>query len=308
MKILICGGYGFVGTNIFNFLKKNKTHKIYRFKSSEYNLKILNNSKKVIKKYNPDLIINCAGRVGGILVNQNKNLEFLNDNFLINYNLINTAKELKVPIFINLSSSCIYPYKKDKIKESDFLSGAFEKTNEGYAFSKAFAQKLTEYHDDPKNNFFYKTLIPCNLFGEFDDFDLESSHLVPAIIKKISMAKNNLSNEIKIFGDGTPKREFMYIGNLVEIISKLISKKLYKILPPCINIGTGIDFSVYNYHVKIAKLMNFNPKFVFDLKKPNGIKRKLLNTSLMQKYNLFPIYSLEDGLKKTIKFYEENYE
>ena len=83
MKILICGGYGFVGTNIFNFLKKNKTHKIYRFKSSEYNLKILNNSKKVIKKYNPDLIINCAGRVGGILVNQNKNLEFLNDNFLI---------------------------------------------------------------------------------------------------------------------------------------------------------------------------------------------------------------------------------
>ena len=305
MRVLITGGYGFVGSSLFFNLKRSKRLSIFRFKSKEFDLRKSLDTKKLINKYKPDLIINCAGKVGGILENYNKNLEFLNHNFIVNYNLINISKDLKIPKFLNLSSSCIYAYKKGKIKEEDFLNGPFEKTNEGYAFGKAFAQKLTSLHDDPKNGFYYKTLIPCNLFGENDNFNEHSSHLIPAIINKINEAKKNNYNNITIFGDGTPKREFMYIKNLENIIFQIIKKNLFQKLPCFLNIGMGKDLTVYQYHKIISNIMKYKVKFIYDLSKPNGIKRKLLDTSQMKKLGFKTPYSLDYGLKKTINFYKK---
>ena len=302
--ILLLGSNGFVGSRIKDiFLKKN--YEILYPDKKTLNLK---NIKKlnVFLKYNKVThIINCAGRVGGILDNLSNQIDFFRDNYEINYNLISSSLDQSVNNFLNLGSSCMYPQNfHTKMNENKLMQGKLEPTNFGYAIAKLSAASYVKLIRD-KYNFNYTTIIPCNLYGPNDDFSENKSHLVASIIRKVSDAKNNKSTSIDVWGDGTSKREFLYVDDLANFIFSSISKNYD--LPTYLNIGYGRDYTVNQFYKKIMKLYNYKVKLVHDLKKPNGIRRKLLDISLAKKkFNFYPKTDLEIGLKKTIKFYENS--
>ena len=185
IKIFITGHRGMVGSSLLNYFKKRKFGKLLYATRSKLNLENYNKVNNFIKKNKPEVIINCAGKVGGILANNTYPTEFLNENILIQTNLITSAFKNKVPNFINLGSSCIYPkHSKQPIKENYLLSGSLEKTNEAYAIAKIVGLKLCEYYNTQFKTS-YLTLMPCNLYGPNDNFDLKTSHFLPALIRKI---------------------------------------------------------------------------------------------------------------------------
>ncbi len=303
-KILITGSNGMLGRNIVNS-KKFKKIKIIKTFKNELNLKNYNDVKKYIKDKKPDLIIHCAARVGGIQDNINNPIDYLNDNFLINYNVINCAYKLKVKNFINIASSCIYPKNMNKkLQEEDVLKGKLEETNEGYALSKIYGLKLCSLISK-KKNYNYITLIPSNLYGPYDKYDDDKSHLLAAIIKKCITAERNKSKYVYMWGNGTVKREFLYISDLVYFIYLCIKKKLSKI-PNIINVGYGRDFTVKEYYKLVLNQINPKIKIKKKLNMPVGQKSKLLNISRAKKIGWKPLININEGISKTITFVKKN--
>ena len=181
------------------------------------------------------------------------------------------------------------------------LSGKLEETNEGYAIAKLTTARLCDYVSREDSSFIYKTLIPCNLYGRFDKFKTDYSHLVAAIIHKVYQAKKNNNNEVEVWGDGLARREFMYAGDLADAIIWSINH--FDKLPKYMNIGLGADMTVNEYYAAVAKVIDFNGNFTHDKTKPVGMIRKLINTDLQTKLGWNPKTSLEAGLKKTYEFY-----
>jgi GDP-L-fucose synthase len=301
-KILITGGNGFVGKNLKLILKKH-----YLISSPTRRQLNLLDKKKIdshIKKFKPDLIVHSAGLVGGILSNINNHSEFFLQNYEVGKNLITIAKQNNVKNFLNISSCCIYPKNLIRpINERDLLKGPLEPTNEGYALAKLSILKLCSYFNK-QNKFNYKSIIPSNLFGPEDNFDLNSAHLLAAIINKTHESKIK-NKKVIIWGDGKSRREFMYISDFVEAVILII--KNFKKIPEIINVGTGKDYTVKDYYKMVAKEMKFHVKFKFDLTKPTGMKRKLLDTSIIKKLGFEPKHSIEDGIRKTYQFYLGKY-
>ena len=185
------------------------------------------------------------------------------------------------------------------------MTNKLEKTNEGYALSKIIGLKLTEYiHKDSELN--YKTIIPCNLFGPYDNFDLDFGHMIPSVINKIHKAKIQKDKTVTIWGDGNSRREFMYIKDLVDFL--FFSIKNIERLPKIINVGVGYDFTINKYYQLISNIVGYNGKFDYDLSKPQGMNRKLIDISKLNNLGWSHKYSMEDGLKDTYKFYKINYE
>ena len=302
--ILITGSTGFVGKNFLSD-KRSEQYNILNPSSSELNLLDINSTKSYFRSTNPDLIINAAGKVGGILKNMNANYDFLTTNSLINLNLIMTIKEFKVKKFINLSSSCIYPHNISKpISENDLMNGPLENTNEGYALAKLVGLKLTQYLAE-EQGLMFKTIIPCNLYGPYDNFDIESSHMIAGVMRKIHEAKKNQSKDVEVWGKGNVKREFMYITDLIDFLYYAINN-LNK-LPNLINVGTGIDYSINEYYSMISKLIAYEGKFTHNLSKPEGMQRKLVDTKEIKKLGWKTKYTIQEGLKETYKYFKENY-
>ena len=302
--ILILGASGFVGKNFLSNAEATK-YKILSPFSDELDLLNKDEITSYLKRNKPDLIINAAGKVGGILKNIKSQYSFLLENTLINLNLISASKEQKVKNFINLSSSCIYPSNFNKpIKEDDLLTDRLEKTNEGYALSKIIGLKLTEYIND--DDFKYKTIIPCNLYGPHDNFDTNFGHMIPSVVNKIHNAKVKEHKTVKVWGDGTSKREFMYIKDLVEFI--YFSIKNFEKLPNIINVGVGYDYTIKEYYQMISRIIGYDGKFEYDISKPQGMKRKLVDISKLNDLGWTHKYSIEEGLMDTYKFFKTNYE
>ncbi len=293
-----------VGKNIIDYFSKKSNFKLLYPDSKSLNLLDSNAIENYLGNNNVDCIIHCAGLVGGIQANINSPYSFLETNLLIGLNLINSAVKFKIGKFINLGSSCMYPKDRDtQLKESDILTGPLEPTNEGYAIAKITVAKLCEY----ANNQFslnYKTIIPCNIYGKWDKFDPIKSHLIPAVIRKINQAKYN-NEDVKIWGDGKARREFLYAEDLADFI--LFSLNNYKSLEDYTNVGLGYDYSILEYYKIIAKVTKYNGKFRFDLSKPSGMKRKLCSINKQTKLGWSPKHSLEEGISKTNKFFIENY-
>tara|TARA_B100001094_G_scaffold163836_1_gene158587 strand:+ start:5988 stop:6914 length:927 start_codon:yes stop_codon:yes gene_type:complete len=302
MKILITGSNGFVGKNI---LKSNILDGFETLTPSSEELNLLD--RKLIEKYlkenQPDLIIHSAGKVGGILKNVKSNYNFLLDNSLMGINLISESLNSGIQNFLNISSSCIYPKDYDvPLKEADIMNGKLEPTNEGYALAKLVALKMAEFiNNDHDLN--YKTIIPCNLYGPYDNFNLDTAHMIPAVINKIYNAKINDINSVTIWGDGKSYREFMYIGDLTNFI--LFSINNLDNLPNIVNVGTGRDYSIKEYYVKIASEIGYLGGFKFDLSKPTGMKRKLVDTSTLNNIGWKSKFSIEEGIKKTYEYYKK---
>ena len=296
-RILITGSKGMLGKDLVSKLN----YKIFIPNKKKLNLFNFTNTKKYIKKNKINFVIHCAAKVGGIQDNVNHQLEYLVENLNLNKNIIMASYENGVKNFLNIGSSCIYPKNiKKKITESLMFKGDFEVTNEGYAISKYLSIKLCKFISQ-KDGYNYKTLIPTNLYGPNDKYDKEKSHLLAAIIKKISDAKKTKNKYVEIWGDGKARREFMYVSDLSDAI--LFSIKNFNRIPNILNIGTGIDYTVEAYYKKVAKIIYPKVKFYFNRQKPSGMRRKLLDVSKSKKLGWSAKVSLTKGIKKTIKNY-----
>lgn len=310
MKVLITGGSGLVGQNIL------ESHLLDRYEILSPGRKELNyfDAKMVqdyLKAKQPDLIVHCAGRVGGIQDNLTHPVDFLVENLDINRNLIEGAYQARVKKLLNLGTSCMYPRAvANPLKEETILTGELEPTNEGYAIAKVMAQRLCSYINKENKQFLYKTLIPCNLYGRHDKFDPQRSHLIPAIIHKLHLAKKENQKEVEIWGDGTARREFMYCGDLVSCIARAIDpeKEFFDSLPEVMNVGIGRDYSVNEYYEIAAKVVGYQGKFGHDLSKPVGMKQKLVSTDKLNRWGWQSQTTLLEGLKKTYAFYLEKYQ
>jgi len=303
-KLLITGGSGMVGQNILNH-PFAKSWEIFAPSSNELNLTNTLECEKYISKKMPNLIIHSAGKVGGIKANIAEPVEFLDKNIMIGRNVIMGARLAGVKNLINLASTCIYPrLAENPLNEELILKGELEPTNEGYAIAKIFSTRLCEFirREDP--TYQYKTLIPCNLYGLYDKFDPNKSHLVPAIIHKIHQAKISNKPSVEIWGDGNARREFMYSADLADAVFN--AAKNMEILPNKINIGIGNDYTINEYYETIAEVLGWNGVFTHDLSKPVGMMRKLCDTSLQSNWGWKPKTSLKNGLTKTYQYYLES--
>ena len=303
-----------VGTSLVRFLKKNQIKKLILIDKKKLNLLNQLKVENFIKKSRPDIIINCAGRVGGILANSSYPTEFLNENILIQLNLINSAYKNKINHFINLGSSCIYPKNsKQPIKEKYLLTSELEKTNEAYALAKIVGLKACEFYNQQYGTS-YLTLMPCNLYGPNDDFNSKNSHFIPALIKKFN-DHSNKKNFVEIWGSGSPKREVMHVDDLASAILFILYEKLrknrnfLKILKSnsVINVGSGQEFTIKKFAQIIRDLSYSNKKLKFNKKYPDGTKRKILDISILKKLKWKSKRSLNNGLRETIDWYKEKY-
>ena len=299
-KIYVAGHKGLVGSAILRKLKEKGYKKIIF--ADKKKLDLTNQSKvfNFIKKNKPDFIFIAAAKVGGILSNNNYKADFIYNNLSIQINIINSAYKCGVKNLIFLGSSCVYPRDcKQPIKETYLLNGKLEKTNDAYSIAKIAGIKMCEsYNKQYKTN--YKCLMPTNTFGPNDKYDDFNSHFFPALIKKIHKLKKNNNTKLELWGDGSPKREVVYVEDIANACVYFMNKKVKEDL---INIGTGIEYSIKEYAQIFLKVINPDKKvkIVFDKSKPNGIPRKVMDIKRAKKYGWKPVYNLQNSILKTYK-------
>ncbi|ECH2654966.1 NAD-dependent epimerase/dehydratase family protein, partial [Salmonella enterica] len=293
MKILLTGSTGMVGRNIVDN-SNSSNYELLCPTSTELNLLDNKAVYNYISCYSPDLIIHAAGLVGGIQANIKHPVDFLVSNLMMGINIVNEAKNCGVKHFINLGSSCMYPKDiETAISEDALLTGKLEDTNEGYAIAKITVAKLCEYITRENKEYHYKTIIPCNLYGKYDKFDENSSHMIPAVINRIHNAKINNIKVIDIWGDGESRREFMYAEDLANFIYQVIPN--IQRLPNMLNVGLGHDFTINDYYRIIAEEIGYTGGFTHDLTKPVGMRRKLVDISLLKEFDWKYQFELKDG-------------
>jgi len=292
-----------VGSALVRSFKKNTKYKIITTTRKDLDLLSQQKTFNFVKKHKPDLIIDAAARVGGIMANNTFRTEFLYQNLQIQNNLIYSALENDVKNFIFLGSSCIYPrLAKQPIKEDYLLSSALEKTNEPYAIAKIAGLKLCEAIKNQYNKN-YISLMPTNLYGPGDNYDLNNAHVIPALIKKIHLAKINNSKTVVLWGTGKPLRDFLYVEDLSSACKFVMKNKLQESL---INIGSGREISIKNIAQLLCEIIEYKGKIVFDKSKPDGSPRKIIDNTIISSYGWKPKYSLKQGLKLTYKSFLKN--
>jgi GDP-L-fucose synthase len=250
-----------------------------------------------------DTLIIAAAKVGGIQANSKFPVNFLSDNLQIQTNLIDAAHKAKIKSVLFLGSSCIYPRMATQpIREDQLLTGELEKTNEAYAIAKIAGLKLIEAY---RNQYEYRWIsaMPTNLYGEKDNFDSESAHVLPALINRIHNAKMNNESEVTIWGDGTPLREFLFTSDLARAC--FVALDLYNDDMP-INIGSGQEISIDTLATLISKIIGFNGSIVFDKSRPNGTPRKLLDSSKILSLGWLPMIDLDVGIRNTYEWFLSN--
>ena len=299
-KIYVAGHKGLVGSAIIRKLKQKGYKNLITVDKKK--LDLTNQSKvfNFIKKNKPDFIFIAAAKVGGILSNNNYKADFIYNNLSIQINIINSAYKCGIKNLIFLGSSCVYPRDcKQPIKETYLLNGKLEKTNDAYSIAKIAGIKMCEsYNKQYKTN--YKCLMPTNTFGPNDKYDDFNSHFFPALIKKIHKLKKNNKTKLELWGDGSPKREVIYVEDIANACVYFMNKKVKEDL---INIGTGIEYSIKEYAQIFLKVINPDKKvkIVFDKSKPNGIPRKVMDIKRAKKYGWKPVYNLQNCILKAYK-------
>ena len=296
--IFVTGHTGLVGSSIYRRLKFFGYKNIITISRKKLDLR---DQKKVFiffKKNKITSVINAAGTVGGIYANNKYKAEFIYDNLSIQNNIIHSCYQNKVKNLIFLGSSCVYPRNcKQPIKEKYLLQGELEKTNEPYAIAKIAGIKMLEsYNYQYGTN--YKCLMPCNIYGPNDNYDLQTSHFFGALLKKAILAKKNNIKKIILWGSGKPKRELMYVDDLADACIYFLNKKTKETL---INIGTGQELRIIHYANFFLKKLNLYCKIIFDKSKPDGTPRKIIDNTIANSYGWKPIVSLENGFDKTYK-------
>ncbi len=315
LKIYICGHNGLVGSSIYKLLQKRGYKNLIVKTRKELNLL---DQKKVLNfftKHKPDQVYLCAGKVGGILSNYNFPADFIYENLMILTNVIHSSYVTGTKKILFMGSSCVYPkFSTQPIKENSLLSGYLEKTNEPYAIAKIAGLKLCESYNKQfsKNKIDYRSIMPTNLYGKNDNYDLNNSHVLPALIRKIYEAKVNKKKSIELWGTGKPKREFLHVNDLADASIHImnISKKQFSEIAKFenhLNIGSGQEFSINTLAKKIAKIIKYEGKINFDKINPDGTPRKILNTSKLKKLGWKTKIPFDQGLKSTCEDFIKNY-
>ncbi len=288
-----------VGRSLYNFLKK-KNFDILDCKRKDLDFTKQTLVEKWFKKNRPDIVINAAGKVGGILDNKSYQPEYIYINSMIGLNITNACVKFNVSKLINLGSACIYPKQTQQpIKEKSLLSSALEKTNEGYALAKILTLKYSQ-HLKIKNKKQFISLMPANLYGEGDNFDLKSSHVLPALVKKFILAKKKNYPKVEVWGSGSVKREFLNVNDLTSAIYFILKKKIKY---DFINIGGGEHYSIKKIAIMIKKIVGYNGNIVFNKNYPDGVKRRQLDSRIIRNLGWRPKIKLKDGLIDYCNYY-----
>lgn len=302
-KIYIAGHKGMVGASIWRNLQKKGYNNLIGLSSKELDLR---NQKKVFDFFSaekPDIVIDAAARVGGILANNTYPYQFLMENMLIQNNLIDSALQHDVDKFIFLGSSCIYPKLAEQpLREDCLLTSSLEPTNEWYAIAKITGVKACEAIRKQFNKDFV-SLMPTNLYGPFDNFDLHTSHVLPAMIRKFEEAKINNDAPVTLWGSGTPLREFLYVDDLAEAVVFALENNLGDNL---YNVGTGKDLSIKDLALLIQGIVGHQGSIIWDDTKPDGTPRKLMDVSKLKEEGWSYSTELEDGIAITYQWFLEN--
>ena len=301
MKILLTGAGGMVGKNFLEHPQIN-AFEVLAPRRKELDLRDFAAVQAFLDKHRPDMVIHAAGKVGGIQANMREPVGFLLENLDMGRNIVWASRQTGIKKIINLGSSCMYPRNHNEpLREELVLKGELEPTNEGYALAKVVTMRLCEYISRENGIFQYKTLIPCNLYGRHDKFDPAHSHLISAIIHKVHQAKAAGDNQVEIWGDGMARREFMYAGDLADVLFRAV--KEFDTLPMMMNVGLGNDYSINEYYQVAAEVVGYRGSFVHDLTKPVGMKRKLVNVDLQRSWGWTAQHTLRSGIEKTYDFY-----
>ena len=302
MKIWVAGHKGMVGSSLTTILKKQyKT--VYTNSRKELDLTDLNAVRNFLSSTKLDWIFITAGKVGGIEANINYPLDFLYENLMINNNILRASYEMKIKKVLVLGSSCMYPKNASQpIKENSILTGSVEPTNEGYAISKIVSTRLAKYYCKQFNSNFI-SVIPSATFGPNDNFNNSLNHVIPALIKKFHNAKVNKKKSAEVWGSGKALREFLFVEDLAEGLIFLM--KNYNDPSP-INLGSGEEITIQELSYEISKIIGYSGKIVFNISKPEGVKRKLLDSSRIKKMGWRPNFNIRQGLQVTYKKFKEN--
>ena len=293
-KIYIAGQYGMVGSAIHDLLKK-KEYKIIDCKRTSLDLTCQKSVALWFKKNKPDIVINAAGKVGGILDNQKNKADYIYINSMIGFNLLNESLKNNVEQFINMGSACIYPKKtKQPIREEQLLTSPLEETNEGYALAKISVLKYCEYINKTYNKK-YISLMPTNLYGYGDNFNLQTSHVIAALVKKFHHAQISKKPSVEVWGSGSAKREFLNTIDLARAVLFCLEKK---ITSSYLNVGGGTYLTIKDLAKKIKKITKYQGKIFFNKKFPDGVKERKLNNTKLKKQGWKPTISFENGLAK----------
>jgi GDP-L-fucose synthase len=303
-KIYVAGHRGLVGSAIMRKLKKEGYNNLVYRTSSELDLRRQEKVEEFFKEEKPDYVILAAAKVGGIQANDTYSAEFLYDNLMIETNVIDAAYQHDVEKLLFLGSSCIYPKFADQpMKEDYLLSGKLESTNEGYAVAKITGIKLCEHYNKQYDTNFISAM-PTNLYGPNDNFDLETSHVLPALIRKFHEAKINEEDEVVIWGTGKPRREFLHVDDLADSLLFLMNNYDGN---QFVNVGVGKDISILELAELIKDIVGFEGEIVNDLSKPDGTPRKLLDVTRLSDLGWEAQISLEEGIKDAYQWFKESY-
>jgi GDP-L-fucose synthase len=303
-KILVLGHNGLVGSAL---LKELKAQGFYNIITVARNVADLTNYKEVFSAFcyhMPDYVVNCAGKVGGIYANDNQGADFIRENLQISINVIEACRQIHVKKLVYLGSSSIY--SKDiiqPINESEFMHGTLDESTIGYATAKIAGIKMCQlYNKQYYSNFI--SLIPPNVYGENDNFDLVNSHVIPGMMVKFENAKMNKDSSVVLWGDGTPKREFLYAGDLAKAIIFLMNE--YN-SPEIINVGTGIEIELKELANIIKSVVGYTGKIEWNEHFKNGMDRKLLNVKKINDLGWKSETNLTEGIKTTYEWFINNY-
>ncbi|OGW46952.1 MAG: GDP-fucose synthetase [Nitrospirae bacterium GWC2_57_9] len=298
-KIYIAGHRGLVGSALLRRLQDQGYTNLLIKGSKELDLRRQVEVEAFFEQERPEYVFLAAAKVGGILANNTYKAEFIYDNIMIAANIINAAYRSGVKKLLNLGSSCIYPkFAPQPIKEDQLLTGLLEPTNEPYAIAKIAAIKLCRYYNEQYGTN-YLSVMPTNLYGPNDNFNLETSHVLPALIRKFHDAKISNRSSVTLWGSGEPFREFLYVDDLADACFFLMERYDYKDIGDFVNIGTGRDIRIKDLALLVKKTVSYEGEIINDRTKPDGTPKKLLDVSKINALGWTAKTSLEEGIKKT---------
>jgi len=305
-KIYLAGHRGLVGSAILKKLGEKGYLNIVVRTHAELDLTRQVEVERFFQEEKPEIVILAAAKVGGIGANARYPADFIYQNLAIALNVIESARKYNVERLINLGSSCIYPkFAPQPLKEEYLLTGALEPTNEAYAIAKISAIKLCRYYNQQYGTN-YLSLMPTNLYGPNDNYDLENSHVLAAFIRKFHEAKQS-GKSVVLWGDGSPRREFLHSYDLAEAVLFLLENKNASDIGEIINVGTGTDITIRELAELVASIIGYKGEIAWDTTKPNGTPQKLLDVSRIINTGWNPKITLESGIKDIYKDFLANY-
>lgn len=302
-KVYVAGHRGLVGSALVRALEAAGVGEIIGWSSGELDLRNRDATLDAINEAQPDVVIDAAARVGGIMANSTYPVDFLKDNLLIQTNVMDAAHAANVERFLFLGSSCIYPrHATQPIRESSLMTGPLEPTNQAYAMAKIAGIYYIEAFRTQYNRHWISAM-PTNLYGPRDNFNLETSHVLPAFIRRFHEAKESGASKVTVWGTGAPRREFLHVDDLAQACLMLLQKYDSS---ETINIGWGDDLPIKDLAETVANAVGFDGEIEWDTSKPDGMPRKLLDTSRINALGWYPSIKLPDGVASTYEWYLEN--